>query len=464
MKYLLIILSFGLFIFAPSGYTLSFCIACSVLYIFMFCLTLRTEIKDRFYFSFNLLFWTSMFCTTFIVPLFVLTAGFRSGLDVYANKCTAMVVFAMSLFYVGWINAYSKRKTIEHSGRCNIKVNKKIVSVLNVLSVLVTLLYIYQFAIFLRVSTIYDNDIGLGFTYTLIQSILSSALVVSIVYNNNNGVKSFSSFATSNSILLTCYLVIIITSIFIGDRTMPIYLSLCVLGSYIYYIKKIRFLTQWILILSAAAVMITIGKTRTTDSNFREGGLGTIGSITVETISSAENAVDLFSDFMPATSALYACVDWRESNNNKLFYPWKILKTPFAPLPYVPTLLSRLMFGVENSETSSATLTSHHFSSRVTDISGGLGTHGVGDIYVSWGVVGIIIFFYLFGVILGTSQRRLYDNIYWSVTYIALLSNALYIPRASILDNYRAIMFEFFFIWLAGQLAGKSIVHKPLAK
>ena len=464
MKYILIILSFGLFLFAPTGYSIPFCIACAAVYLYMAFLTLKKEITNKTYFSFNLLFWISMFCTTFIVPLFVLPTGFRYTLDFYANKGTSMVVFSMSLYYAGWISAYHKSRQYDRMSCCSIRVNKTVVRVLSVFSLLVTFLYIYQYAIFLRTSTAYDNDIGLGFTYTLIQSILCSALVVSSVYNKNSGIRSLSSFITNNSILLGCYAIIIVTSVFIGDRTMPIYLALCILGCYVFFIKRIRFITQWGLILVAAAVMVTIGKTRTTDSSFREGGLGSIGSTTVETISSAETAVELFSDFMPATSALYACIDWRASNNNKLFYPLKIFKIPFSPLPYVPTLMARGMFGVENSELSSASLTTHHFSERVMDISGGLGTHAVGDIYVSWGIIGIFFFFYMFGIVLGTSQRRLYENIYWSLTYFALLSNALYIPRASILDNYRAIVFELFFVWLAGRISGKSIVNKDKAE
>ncbi len=459
MKYVLIVLSFGLFLLAPEGYTLSFCIACTIVYLFMFFLTLSKEISDKTFFSFNLLFWISMFFTTYFVPLFILPSGLRSSLDFYANKCSAMVVFAMSLYYAGWSSAYTKKRMKGYAEKCSIIVSKKVVKTLNMFSVLVTLLYIYQFVVFLRSSSIEDNDIGLGFTYTLIQSVLCVSLIVSTVYNSNH-VKSLSSYLANNSILLSCYIIIIITSVLIGDRTMPIYLSLCMMGGYIVYIKRISLFAQWALIVVAASVMITIGKTRMTDSSFREGGLSSIGSTTVKTISDTEAAIDLFSDFVPATSALYACVDWRERNNNQLFYPLKILKIPFAPIPYIPTLMSRAIWGVENSEMSSATLTSRHFNEHVTTINGGLGTHGVGDIYVSWGVIGLIVVFFFFGVILGTSQRELYDNIYWSLTYFAFLSNALYIPRASILDNYRAIMFEFIFIWLAGRLSRTYIVNK----
>lgn len=462
MAFVFIFMALCLFIFAPAGYSLSFCLVCAVMYIVLASLTLSREVKDKTYFSFNLLFWLSMFCTTFIVPLFVLPLGLRSGLDDQANKCTAMVVLAMSIYFLAWQRAYNKKLVPGSETKRSIFVPRKVLSVMRVFTILVTILYFYQYAMFMRTSTIYDNDIGLGFTYTLIQAILCSSLVVSCIYHRGT-TKSLVSFLGDNGVVLVCYAIIIITSIIVGDRTMPIYLSICILSSYIIYVRKLNLVMQWGLIIVAAAVMVTIGKTRHSDDNFREGGAGSIASTTIQTIGSAENTVDLFSDFLPATSALYACSDWRDRNNGQLFYPLKILKTPFAPLPYVPTLISRYFFGVENDELSSASLTTSHFSQYVMQINGGLGTHAVGDIYVSWGLVGIFVFFYLLGLVLGTAQRRVYDNVFWALTYIALLCNALYIPRASIFDNYRAIMFEFFFIWLAGIFAGnpvKTIIEK----
>ena len=463
MEILFIVISFCLFLFAPAGFGLPYCFCCAGLFVLMFVLVMRKEFKDKIYFSFNLLFWISMFCATFIVPLFVLPAGFRSVLDDYANKCTAMTVFAMSLYYFGWCKAYGKKNGQLKEEKIHIIIPFAVVKILRIFTVLVSLLYVYQFVVFFRTSSIYDNDIGLGFTYTLIQSILCSALIVSAIYFRERS-HGLAAFASNNMIILICYAIIIITSVFIGDRTMPIYLSLCIMGSYIFYVKKMGLITQWGLIVVAAAVMVTIGKTRTTSDNFREGGLGSIASTTIQTVGSAETTVDLFSDFMPATRALYACADWRASNNNRLFYPLKIIKTPFAPIPYLPTILSRLLFDKENDELSSASLTTRHFSDRVSQINGGLGTHAVGDIYVSWGTIGIIIFFYLFGYLIGTSQRRIYDNVYWAVTYFALLCNALYIPRASILDNYRAIAFELFFIWLASQLASHPIKNNVIVE
>lgn len=458
-KYIFVIVAFLLFFVSPKYYSIQFCWLCCALYLLESFFILSLEIKRGIYFSFNLLFLISLFCTTFIVPLFVLPKTYFPLFGEYANKGTAMVVLAVSVYYVGWYNSFLKKGIDQNKDPLRIHIPLSVSRLFNVFSVLITIVYLIRFFAFLNTSSIYENDLGLGITYTIIQAVLVTSLVVNTISKTNrHSNRGIRSFIFDNLVVLVCSSVIILSSMLIGDRTMPIYLGLGVIAAYVCYVKRLSLTTQWAIIICAAAVMFTIGRTRHTNNNFRDSGVESIAGTTVLTVKGEDDLLQFFSDFLPATSALYMCQDWRVVHNGALFYPGKIIKLPFSPFPYLPTLLSRTIWGVENSEMSSASLTTAQYNIKVSDIGdSGLGTHAVGDIYVSYGLLGVIVFFYFFGWILGTSQSMRNRSINWALVYIALLCNAIYIPRASLFNNFRTIIYELFFLWLVCKLTNSRV-------
>lgn len=460
MEKFVFFLSIVLYIVAPPHYSLIFNIVCASLYLLLFLTILKKEISIGFYFSVNTLMGVSLFFATYLYPLFVLPTASIPIFEYYANPCSALVLIAYNLYYLGWAKE-AGNQIYTNNYEPSFHFSNKVVSFLNFLSVLLLVYYMLQFRTFMISSDIYTNDIDLGYAKVLIQSVLVVSFVVNAIHHKKYGKQGILPFVKENLIMVSCFAILILTSFLVGDRTIPIYLGICMISSYMFFIRKIKPIVLISTLIIGAAIMVTIGKTRHEDNNFREGGLSSIASTTLNTVSANDNAIELFSDFMPATTALYLCKDYRDSNNGKLYYPLKILKIPFSPIPYLPTYLSKLLYGVENSETSSATLTTAYYNQKVKNIgNSGLGTHAVGDIFISWGFVGLIVFFYLFGRIVGRAQGKIKTSIYWALVYISLCCNSLYIPRASIFDNYRAIMYCFFFLWLSSKITNSKIVYK----
>ena len=97
-----------------------------------------------------------------------------------------------------------------------------------------------------------------------------------------------------------------------------------------------------------------------------------------------------------------------------------------------PTLFSELIYNKKFGELSSSTVLTNYSANKMNyDLRGGLGTHCVADIYMSWGLLGIIIFCFI-GIFHRLFSKRLDSSIYSAFFYFIFLAFALYIPRSTL--------------------------------
>lgn len=385
-----------------------------------------------------------MFITSFLIPLVLFTNGAYMFYSLFICKATSLCTLALCCYYVGRYISLSKSSTAEF----NFRITHSMVVICNVLTIGVMIMYLLSFRNFLASSNLTSNDIDDRYLVTFLYAVPTLALLISTVYYQEY-VAGLRTFISHNRIALISMGIAISTSLFIGDRTIPLYLGLCILFVYIKFVKPIRPIVLISLVLFAGLFFYIIGQTRKGDNSIRESGIS--GILSYEP--SEEKFIDYFSDFYPASEANYLFVKWRDDHPESLYYPGKFFIYLFAPIPFVPSFLAYHIYGVPFNQLSSGYLSTNQYNQYIRIINGGIGTHAVGDIYISWGVLGVIFLFYLLGYIVGKSYKNCKINILSALIYMSLFADAMYMARASLIDCYRTIVFQIILYYIIKQIS-----------
>ena len=73
------------------------------------------------------------------------------------------------------------------------------------------------------------------------------------------------------------------------------------------------------------------------------------------------------------------------------------------------------------------------------------GNHPAGDLFMSFGLIGVIVFSYFFGLVVSYYEKRMYSNVYTACAFIVLMSWSLYLSRASVLSIIRPLGYVYIF-------------------
>lgn len=454
--------TFLLYLFSPKEYSLAFCVLCFAAYLYIVLPAILYDFQKKQYLSFNFFFFLSLLFASFIAPIFIgVDLGAFSYYSRFVNSGTALVVFASSLYICGW-----KFSIIKHSNyrpRTIPVFTERAIHFLHVCSLLTTLLYFYFLRQFIDSLMGLTNDMGTGYLITLVQTFIILSLIADSIKYKNSGLNSVVAYLRIAIVPLSCSLFIILTSIVIvGDRTMPLFLIIAIGMSFITYVRKISFPVMAIALILGISVMFTIGRNRGGNDSYYGSSFSSMVETTGTTISQTDAVEDMFEDYIPASMSIYMLMSWREEHGGNLYYPGKIFIAPFLPIPYIPSILSDLFYGVKQQGDLNSGVLTTQIRNRISHYSdSGVGTHVVGDVYVSWGIIGIILMFFYFGKLVGQSQLKCSDNIFYALIYITLTCDAVYMARATLFLDIRNIGFQFFLVFLLQQLY-HSKINKPL--
>ena len=86
------------------------------------------------------------------------------------------------------------------------------------------------------------------------------------------------------------------------------------------------------------------------------------------------------------------------------------------------------------------------------------GNHCVIDIYMMWGMLGVLIIFYVFGYAMASCYNKIFENILFASLFVLLVSRAIYVPRNMVLSLIRPAVYVWFFVWLAGSQMRNGII------
>jgi oligosaccharide repeat unit polymerase len=233
----------------------------------------------------------------------------------------------------------------------------------------------------------------------------------------------------------------------IGDRGPALYLLTLLFGLYTFYIKKISLRYIFIFCFSGLILMHIIGKGRMKS----ERDVGIIrGGIERAQSESANKSILLNSteSFVVNTRNLYVGLEHVEKEGLN-WGQTSLLSSVVSVIPFAQSTLEN--YTDLDIETSADFFTTLEFGKNR---SYGLGTNLVADVYISFGFLGCIILFFLFGFLIEFSRKRiiLKNGMYSNIIYFTLLSYSIYYPRTGLFMPLKylvwSLLIYYFFILL----------------
>ncbi len=132
---------------------------------------------------------------------------------------------------------------------------------------------------------------------------------------------------------------------------------------------------------------------------------------------------------------LYSLISYAEHNGYTYF------STQLGIFSFIPFAQS---FIVNVFDVGLHNLTSADFNSYLTfgSVAGelGLGTNMVSDIYLSFGLIGVVVIFYLFGIYLQYCKSNSINSIYCFIAYSVMVSDSVFIVRGSVFEIVKLLI------------------------
>lgn len=419
---------------------------------------MKIEWKDGFKLSFNFFFLISFFFVSFCFGVFIINSkklfdafallSIKAFMYIdysYITQATSLCLIAINLYLLGYKNSI-RGNIISQASNKKICISKGTKQKASYWATVFWVLTIANIFITLRTAGgMLTNLSERSYIYEFYKCALAISLVVSgTCYKQNSSRRRLMDFISDNTLVLIEAFLIVLFQLYIGDRGNAVAISLMLLFGCAFYYYRFR-LTQIAIVGAIGAVLLfAIRQTRHTDSALSTSGVSSFSNAATESLK-GQNALFLFSDLIGSSQEL--CVGYAIKEERGLQYPSQILLLPVYPFPFLPSLGSELLFNKPLKEITGVQIFSNYLESSI-GLTASYGKHCVSDIYMKWGIVGVIIFFYIFGFVIGYYSKKRDTNMVAAAIYMALISSALYLPRSSILDIIRIIAYTYLLYYI----------------
>ena len=280
---------------------------------------------------------------------------------------------------------------------------------------------------------------------------ISLTLLSTLVLLDRRNLKEKSIFIlliNLNKLFLLIIISYVLIFLIAGDRGGPMQVAMVLFILIGTFIRPIRFLEFFILLIIGAIILniVGIGRANSSSENIIVAGVQDMGtSSNYELTESLANSV----------RTLYMSLDYvKEDKNLLLGQLWigPILgAVPFAQSYYLS------ISGMKEYEISSPNyLTYMRFGENATS---GEGTTIIADIYLNFGEKGTFIVMFLLGVFFKKLQNELNSqkNLYWIIIAISLGGVAFYMGRGMLFSSYRTILWSMVLMLLLVKFQKKEV-------
>lgn len=257
-------------------------------------------------------------------------------------------------------------------------------------------------------------------------------------------------------ILISIYFSTIIIS---GDRGPVIYLSLAIISSYIILTKfKVPRLLFLLLIFTSSIiisgfVVIRNNDDKTTPIIYQISDAILSEHKAYRSLEGVNSISDPTLELATSVRTLHNAVNHIPSKEPFYYGQFQLLQ--LASIVPLGQLFIQQVFDIKDHQLTSAKYLTYLIGGQ----DGGEGTSCVADLYLDFGVLGVILGLFLFGVFVRFLESTIFQENYPSlivlVAYIVFCQYAIYIPRATILFNIRNL------IWILVIIYFVRILSKP---
>ena len=351
-------------------------------------------------------------------------------------------------FYFGYI----LKKDIKKNRNLNMRRTITSLSSYKILSFLLLLIYLFTINPLYLFGGYGKFDMGSTARYASILFELSiiAILVQNIINLNNNKIdfiKYFKSLGVYFYLLVIFYLTTVLIS---GDRGPIMYVSMGIISSYV-ILTKIKFpLWKILLVLSAASIVISSLVSIRTNTDNSKSSIEVIyeSLINSESVHYGYSDLEDVNSFSKSTLELATSIRVFHIAVNQIsmgedLYLGKFqLMQIITVIPLGQKMLQHFM-ELEDYELTSA----GYLTFVAGGIDGEFGSSCLSDIYLDFGSIGVIVFMILFGYIIRFLELSIYNNsssnLIIIISFIILCQYAIYIPRSTIMFNFRNIIWVY---------------------
>lgn len=416
---------------APSEYSMRYVNYCASVFIISSVVMLTSNCKKTFI-KFEFFFLIAFFFTNFVYPLIFYPINpyfslFRNAFNEnYITKGTALAAVAGTWYNIGIF----EHKPIEIKKRLIFNIQKQL-KIPRIVAIVLFILFLPSlYVIYLKHT--YTTEFESSFVNAILRYVILYSIFAYIYNNRYTKLKNFTLRAISSPIILLT-LIYIIIFLLIGSRTIPLNIvlfSLFLINILIFRISKKQIL---VLIVGGATLLTAVGIAR--------GGSG---------VESGEisSVWDIGADLIINNRSLYVLME--EADKHGITFGETMLMNVLSAVPFAQSLYLNLT-GLPLSSISSAVLvTDLHFGTGYNPDRIGLGTNIVGDVYLAFGFIGVIILFWIFGYVLRTIYNKISKGETISLLVYALFfMNTIFFTRSGYLTPVRDVVWVLGVLWLS---------------
>lgn len=438
-----LLLSLVLYFIAPLDYSFSFCLLLFILMAINSLYLIKKTIKDKNYVNFNTIFLLVNGVIIYVYPLLIypnnpeLISRFRFGFDIsYINKATALCTFSLLAYLLGYITSFYKTKNIA-------SIPNPIKYVKCILFLKIFFLIIIAIILYLYLPQFTNKFFELRRYEQLLQfvPILLICRITVVSYTNQDKIyNSPKRFIKMNLFPLIATLLLSIVFLRIGIRYPIIQYITAIIAVYTIFVRKIKLIPLTIILLTFIIMLYCTSLLRT-------GSDVSILRLHIPKI--IESPLLSLSDLIAVARNLYIGMEYVDTHG--ILYGQSFVPFLFAPIPLLPTIMPPILISKTTLEVSTSEIL-FQFSGDYwyPENLSGLGGGCIIDLYMNVGLLCGAIFF-LLGKVVCVSYKNQH-NIYWLVTYVTLLSSAVFMPRGHIFISFRTIVWSLIILFVLSNI------------
>jgi len=424
-------LSLILFLSSPKEYNYYFCLLINILFIIQN--ILYFFISKRGLVSFEFFFMLSFYCVNFIYPVFYFPTNPTFAVFKYAFnyniicKATAVAFFAYALYMFGLvIRRYSNidEDFTFHSDTFSPYFFRNILFIFSILTIY------------------YISSVGVNFFngYEWYQDQENINPITSFIEYFGDLSSMFVLFVPKISTRLRYFSIILLFTIIYllsGSRNMPLDFILILVVAFNERIFKMPSLLFLAIIFIGIFVFTVLGYAR------EEGLFNALSINNGLDMAKDSSFFDFASDLIINNRNLYVLIDFADTHG--LTYGLTMLSGVLGLVPYLGTYVSNV-FGIPLDF-----MYTPGFNTYLEFGHGsyyGLGGNMVADVYLSFGLYGVIIAFFLFGLFISKLIEQYKHNVYYYIIYFNLVAASVFINRESYLLPLRGVVYSLFIFWI----------------
>lgn len=422
LLFFVLILSVFLYFTASDIYSLTYCYLCFSFFILAFIILYKEKCRSNLI-CFEFIFTIAFFFTNYVYPLFYypVTPYFSLFLldfpEEFINKGCALATIGYISFSLGSLSIATPKHLVSFDKAWH---KFRIPAYYEPIAILLTLLLIISlFPILL--SGVYDGNWGEGSIY----KVLADIFIFYLIFAKLTQGRQIKDIVSKNKLLILIIICYLIEITMIGNRGLFIRISFLVLLLYTRLYKKLNSGILFLFIFAGMFLMYYVGTVR--------------GGGTYEGIDNGMPVIlEVGKDLTINNRSLYVLMDYYEQNGPNFGKTW--LMNILSIVPFAQSFFINLT-GTSLREINSASLvTDLYYKGSSTDMIG-LGTNLIGDVFICFGLFGVIVFLYLLGKALAyVYNMGIKGDMLCFFVYAMMFMDCIILTRSTLFTSIRPIL------------------------